>query len=413
MNIDRLIKDTFETNSEKIPMNEDTLKNIINETLRTAKPKYSHPNKFLNKLKINTFIEGVIYVIAAFCIISVIKYNYLMHNKNQTNFNNAQVKQSQKIEQENFYSRKLTEFLNFESKACTGVPNIKSNNEEFNDIKSASDKVPFKILTPSYIPEGYKLNNVEVSSTDLGATVSHQVLITYKLDDITQLTINESDDKTAFSSIFSMTNQFEKISINGLDAYSNKLFVSKDDKAMGGEILILHNGIFYTICLNDDIKLDTLIDVVKSMSIEKQISEIPDEEVKTYTGNDEINAVIPFSIDYPKYIPDGYVESKPETLRITKSKSLTFAELRINYNVDSDSFNPNIISIAELNIPITQEKLLNSYEKINIGNTNAWFTKSENNLNQLMFFANNKFYDIMSVKQDKDTLIKVAGSMLK
>lgn len=405
MNIDRLIKDTFETNSEKIPMNEDTLKNIINETLRTTKPKYSHPDKFLNKLKINTFIEGVIYVVAVFCIISVIKYNYLMHNKNQTNLNNAQVKQSQKIEQEDFYSRKLTEFLNFESKGCTGVPNLKSNDEEFNDVKSASDKVPFEILTPSYIPEGYKLNNVKVSSIDLGAEIRHVVSITYKLNDTTQLYINESDDKTAFSSDYRMTNQFEKISINGLDAYSNKLG--------GGEIVILHNGIFYDICLNDDIKLDTLIDVVKSMNIEKQISEIPDEEVKTYIGNDEINAVIPFSIDYPKYIPDGYAESKSKMLRITKSKSLTFAELRINYNVNDDSFNPNIISIAELNIPITQQNLLNNYEKINIGSTNAWFTKSENNLNQLMFFANNKFYDIMSVNQGKDTLIKVAESMLK
>lgn len=409
MNIDRLIKDTFETNSEKIPMNEDTLKNIINETLRTTKPKYSHPKKFLNKLKINTFIEGVIYVFAVFCIIYVIKYNYLMHNKNQTNLNNVQVKQSQKIEQEDFYSRKLTEFLNFESKACTDFSNIKSNDEEFNDIKSASDKVPFKILTPSYIPEGYKLKNVKVSSIDIGAEIRHEVSIIYKINDTTQLNINEIDDKTAFSSNFRMTNQFEKISINGLDAYSNKL----DDKAMGGEIVIIHNGISYNICLNDNIKFDTLIDVVKSMNIEKQISEIPDEEVKTYIGNDEINAVIPFSIDYPKYIPDGYVESKPEMLRITKSKSLAFADLRINYNVNSDLNNPNIISIAELNIPIKQEKLLNSYEKINIGSTNAWFTKGENNLNQLMFFSNNKFYDIMSVNQDKDTLIKVADSMLK
>ena len=129
---------------------------------------------------------------------------------------------------------------------------------------------------------------------------------------------------------------------------------------------------------------------------------------KSYTDIKEIKEKAPFAIDYPKFLPEGYILANTE-LRI-----ITF-EFKGGITDQSPSVTINYKDNKGNEVAITEDKSecpngVNEPTYISLDGIDGWFYGSETK-NTVEFWTKDRMYSIVASSAiDKDTIIKIAKS---
>lgn len=139
--------------------------------------------------------------------------------------------------------------------------------------------------------------------------------------------------------------------------------------------------------------------------VEQYVTATPASEHQSYNDINKIKDKIPFNIQYPNFIPEGYklnntvVDVYPSSLFTVYSVKMTYTgngkeEIRINEI--SETGHPN----------------LDSWEKTNINGIDAWVSPVQNSKSiiQIILYNNGKYYNFSCDSNGRENLIKVASS---
>lgn len=127
---------------------------------------------------------------------------------------------------------------------------------------------------------------------------------------------------------------------------------------------------------------------------------------KEFTDINEIKDRVPFNIQCPNFLPNGY-KFKNGSMRTDSTSFFTMYSVIMNYS-KSDMENILIMENSD-----TGKPNVDGWEKINISGIDAWIQDpklAKHNI-QIMLWNGGKYYNFSSHSTGRDTLIKVAGSI--
>lgn len=131
-----------------------------------------------------------------------------------------------------------------------------------------------------------------------------------------------------------------------------------------------------------------------------------DIATKEFTDINEIKEKLPFNIQCPNFLPDGY-KFKDGSMRTESTSFFTMYSVIMNYS-KSDMENILIMENSD-----TGKPNLNGWEKISINCIDAWIQEPKEprpNI-QIVLWNCGKYYNFISDSTGRDNLIKIAGSI--
>lgn len=280
---------------------------------------------------------------------------------------------------------------------------IPRNREIIKDENQIKEKVPFPIEYPKFIPEGYKLANTDMEINEDYIGKIYSVGLVYKKASNNTFMIMQITETGKPGDI----DKYEKISINGVDAY---LY---DPKIKNGnmQLMLWKNGKYYNV-ISDSIGKDNIINIAKSLDFNLQ-----GDTRKSYRNgtfeyfeyNDSTKKMVPFTVDYPKYTPNGFKINNTQIMQLKKEdKVLTIA--RENYNNGTGS----MITISETDDKSKFQNITGKFKKETIDGIDGWYREDiedKNKIIQIIFWENEKLYCVKGSNVTKEELIKVAKSL--
>ena len=410
MKADDAIRLAIENETSKLVLMDEAFDKMLDyienhEEVKTKTSKFKllkSINARTSQLPIREFIA-----VAAFVFILVA----VPFSINHYNLNKKKVENGLTIDKttNDIFIRRLENFIeDMNSISIADAANPTSKCETYTDIKEIEAKAPFSFDYPKFIPEGYEIYSTELSINKRNnpgdkAAESVHFLVTYRNSEGKVFNIIQS--KYELPEYLQVKSHqppkglnCEQITLNGLEGWfqpdsSQLMFWSKDR--------------FYNINAPMGMDKEIQIKIAKSLNAISDPSFWPTEKYESYTAMNEIKEKVPFAIEFPKYIPEGY-NLQSSNLDITRNSSGNLYELTLSYNKSiGDGFSVYIFS----GIPKPDE-LLKKFNKTAVGNSEYWIypSKKSGGTNQIMFWKNNLFYIIFD--NDIDTMKKIAESYL-
>ncbi|MBL4936927.1 DUF4367 domain-containing protein [Clostridium sp. YIM B02515] len=131
-----------------------------------------------------------------------------------------------------------------------------------------------------------------------------------------------------------------------------------------------------------------------------------DITTKEFTDINEVKEKVPFNIQCPNFLPDGY-KFKDGSMRTESTSFFTMYSVIMNYS-KSDMENVFIVENSD-----TGKENLDGWEKISINGIDAWIRVPESpkpNI-QIVLWNGGKYYNFISDCTGRDNLIKIACSI--
>ncbi len=409
MNLDEMIKEVLDSKARKLDVSVERCDDIIRyiETQGDIK-KNKLINKFSNcfitiveRIKFKNIIEFAVVIFIFFALPSII--TSIKDNGDKSilgeNTNVSAYKYDFADELEGLIEHRIDVFDVFSMQDSVK----KTKTEVYESMDEIKEKAPFSVEIPNYIPEGYKLsrNIMEIRYNYLFK--SHSVALFYEnKSNKRQLNILESID---IGRTNALTADFEKIKINNMDVWISEITPLKPYP----QIIFWQNDTCFRV-YSDALSNDELIKIVSSFNFTKADKKAK-ETLKYIDDIDEIKNNVPFKMEYPKYIPEGFKQFRPMlTIKTVDKDSLYILDLHYARG-DED-----LMKITQVNETTRPLDILNKSKKISLDGIDAWIYETKGikkNIVQIMFWKDGKFFNVSGLKENEQELVKVAKSFLQ
>jgi hypothetical protein len=400
MKIDEAIKLSLEDETKNVELTKDKSDKILTfiKTSKVTKKKHYMLKSHMLPFSLTDAVE----VLAAVLIIAIIplaiKNNYFgktsVPKQGNATINNSidnTSLESDFVEELNYEiaTRHNRSFIKLDAKTDPSC-------ESYNDIKVIIEKTPFTIEFPSAIPHNFELSGNELdigksTYVDGSITKNYTVFLHYKEKyGNTKLTIIQSKELEIPSNKI----HWKRIDLNGVEAW---FLISPNDNSY--ELRYTSGGKTFCIAGSNTTEAK-FIEFTKVFGLGLKNSNNNGYNVTASTELDVIKSKLSFDIQYPYSIPNGYTLRGHELKEYT-NKNRTVQQLDTWYvNEDCQGF--SILIINDIGKPT---KILEKSEKVILNGVDAWLYKNDEDMYQLMFWKDGKYFNIYGGKITKTDLI--------